>query len=151
MERIRPALVVLAALLLVAAAAATASPARANGIIITDGDVIIVTPPPPHHHPRRPIPPRPVVNPVRLKGHRVEATLRDRVADVVVEQVFHNDSARQLEGTYLFPLPEGASVARFAMTMGGKMVEGEIMEAGRARQIYQDIVRRRRDPGPTRT
>jgi Ca-activated chloride channel homolog len=33
------------------------------------------------------------------------------------------------------------------MTMGGKMVEGEIVEAAKARQIYQDIVRRRRDPG----
>ena len=103
------------------------------------------------HGARRPRGPRPsrrgTQNPVRLKDHRVEGTIQGRVADVTVEQVFHNDSGRQLEGTYLFPLPEGASVAKFAMTMGGKMVEGEIMEAAEARRIYTDIVRRRRDPG----
>ncbi|MFV1959537.1 MAG: VIT domain-containing protein, partial [Planctomycetota bacterium] len=120
-------------------------PARANGILVTDGTVVGATPPIVDRH--RPRPPRPPRHPVRLKDHRVHATLKGRVADVQVEQVFHNDSGRQLEGTYLFPLPEGASVARFAMTMGGKMVEGEILEAKQARRIYQDIVRRRRDPG----
>lgn len=120
-----------------------AVPAQAHGIIVTDGgDVIIIEGPGRRPHPR----PTPR-NPVRLKGHRVEAVLKDRVADVTVEQVFHNDSNRQLEGTYLFPLPEGASVSRFAMTMGGRMVEGEIMEAEQARRIYTDIVRRRKDPG----
>lgn len=85
--------------------------------------------------------------PVTLKGHSVTAVVNDNVAEVTVEQVFHNSSGRQLEGTYLFPLPEGASVSQWAMTMGGKMVQGEIMEASRARRIYEDIVRRRRDPG----
>lgn len=139
---LRPLLVLSACAALLVA---VASPADAHGIIIVDGDVIIVTPRPPY--PPRRIPPRPRANPVRLEDHRVEGTIKGRVADVTVEQVFHNDSGRQLEGTYLFPLPEGASVARFAMTMGGKMVEGEIMDAAQARRIYQDIVRRRRDPG----
>ncbi|MHC5010386.1 MAG: VIT and vWA domain-containing protein [Planctomycetota bacterium] len=85
--------------------------------------------------------------PVVLQGHRVEAVIHGPVADVEVEQVFRNQSDRRLEGTYLFPLPEGAAVARFAMTMGGRMVEGEIVEAREARRIYESIVRRRRDPG----
>lgn len=114
--------------------------ASANGILIAERDGRIPTP-----RPRRPhVRPRP---PVTLKGHKVEATVRDQVAEVTVEQVFHNHSGRQLEGTYIFPLPEGASVSRFAMTMGGKMVEGEIIEADKARRIYQSIVSRRRDPG----
>ena len=32
---------------------------------------------------------------------------------------FRNLTNAQLEGEYLFPLPEGAAVSRFAMTMGG--------------------------------
>ena len=122
-----------------------ASAALANGILVTaaEADRIISTPDPrmPPHRRRRPPPA------VTLKGHRVSAVLRDNVAEVTVEQVFHNRSGRQLEGTYLFPLPAGASVSQWAMTMGGKMVQGEIMEASQARRIYEDIVRRRRDPG----
>ncbi len=84
---------------------------------------------------------------VRPTDHRVTAAVRDRVADVTVEQVFHSDAARDLEGTYLFPLPSSAAVKSFAMSMGGKMVEGEILEAREARGIYEGIVRRRQDPG----
>ncbi len=112
-----------------------APPAQANGIMVT-GDATM--PPPPTL--RRP-------PPVRLKDHKVTAVVRDAIAEVTVEQTFSNESGVQLEGTYLFPLPEGAVVSKFAMTMFGKMVQGEIIEANKARGIYQSIVRRRRDPG----
>jgi Ca-activated chloride channel family protein len=140
----------LLALLLFASAIAVPTPALANGILVTDGgqDVWIEPPPPPPPDRIRWVPPRPTrVPPVRLKAHRVTATITDQVADVTVEQIFHNDSGMQLEGTYLFPLPDGAAVSKFAMTMGGRMVEGEIIEANEARRIYQSIVSRRRDPG----
>ncbi len=137
-QRFGPALV---ALLAAFAAVAWAAPARANGILTVDR-TDVVTPPTgrrPTHPWRHPS--------VTLKDHRVSARLKDRVAEVTVEQVFRNHTDRQLEGTYLFPLPDGASVSRWAMTMGGKMVEGEILEAAKARAIYESIVRARRDPG----
>ena len=40
-----------------------------------------------------------------------------------------------------------AAVSGFAMTLGGKLVQGEVLEASEARRIYEGIVRRRRDPG----
>jgi Ca-activated chloride channel family protein len=86
-------------------------------------------------------------DPIALGQHRVEAKIEDQLAAVTVEQVFTNKTGRRLEGTYLFPLPEGASVSDFAMTMGGKMVRGEILDAKRARSIYRAIVERSRDPG----
>ena len=108
---------------------ALAVPAFANGIVVPRGAT------------RTPLPP------VRLSRQRVTAELADRAAHVTVRQTFQNTTNRVLEGTYLFPLPRGASVSEFAMTMGGKMVKGEILEAGKARSIYESIVRRRRDPG----
>ncbi len=139
---LRPALIVPVLALFVASGALLAAPAaHANGILVSnDGTVVVAS--------RRRRPPHPIrVPPVRLKGHKVAAELNDRIASVTVEQVFHNHSGRQLEGTYLFPLPEGAVVSKFAMTMGGKMVQGEVIERNKARQIYQSIVSRRRDPG----
>lgn len=121
------------AILLPVAIAGLAPPAFAHGLLVArsvDG--------------RRPSPPS---LPVTLTTHRVTVTIDGPVADVTVEQTFHNGTDLQLEGTYLFPLPEGAAVSRFAMTMGGKMVEGEVMDAEKARAIYEGIVRRRRDPG----
>jgi len=85
--------------------------------------------------------------PVRLTAHRVAADVFDRVAEVTVEHTFLNDGPRRLEGRYVFPLPRGATVSSFAMTMNGKMVEGKVYERGRAKRVYENIVRREKDPG----
>ena len=84
---------------------------------------------------------------VRLTGHRVTATVKDRVARVIVEQTFHNESKLQVEGMYLFPLPRGAAVGEFEMRVGDQLIKGEVLDAGRARAIYRSIVQTRRDPG----
>src|ERR1051326_8517097 len=76
-------------------------------------------------------------SPVRLAGHEVTVQIDDAIADVTVEQTFHSDAETALEGTYLFPLPPGAVVSKFAMTMAGKMVEGEVVEATKARSVYE--------------
>ncbi|MHC4955462.1 MAG: VIT and vWA domain-containing protein [Planctomycetota bacterium] len=84
---------------------------------------------------------------MRLTEHRAKIVIEDQVARVEVVQVFHNPNPWQMEGIYLFPLPEGAAVADFTMSMGGKQITGEILDSNRAREIYRSIVRRRDDPG----
>ncbi len=82
-----------------------------------------------------------------IESHRVSIKIGDQGAVTSVEQVFRNHTNRQLEATYVFPLPKDAAIEEFALWMNGKKVVGEVLEAGRAKQIYTDIVRRMRDPG----
>jgi len=95
-----------------------------------------------------PRPPRPgdVVPPLTVKYHHVKVDIRDQVAKTTIDQVFINNFNRDIEGTYIFPLPEGASISEFAMWIGDQRVEGEILDSLQARRIYEDIVRRMRDP-----
>lgn len=110
-----------------------AFPAAAQGILLER----FVPPEPPSI--RRPS--------ILLREHRFRTTIRDQVAETEVTQVFFNPAPADAEGIYLFPLPEGAAISRFTMTMGGKEVAGEILDARKAREIYRSIVRRRKDPG----
>jgi Ca-activated chloride channel family protein len=87
------------------------------------------------------------VAPLAIRNHRVSVAIRERVAETTIEQTFVNHTASTLEATYVFPIPEGASISDFAMYIGGRRVQGELLEAARARQIYEDIVARMRDPG----
>src|SRR5579864_3933928 len=87
------------------------------------------------------------VPPLAMRSHEVRVTLQDQVAVTKVVQTFRNDTDRQLEATYVFPVPKGASVRKFVMWVDGKEVPGELVEADKARQIYTDIVRRTQDPG----
>ena len=84
---------------------------------------------------------------LQLESHRVTASIEDRSAVTKVAEVFRNQHDRQLEATFVFPLPEGASVSGFKMYVNGKLVTGEIMDAGEARRTYQQIVAQMRDPG----
>lgn len=118
-------------LLAALAALALAAPAalRADGFIIPDP------------RPGEPVPP------LSVKYHHVKVEIVDQVAKTSVDQVFVNNFGRDIEGTYIFPVPEGASVSDFAMYIGHERVKGEILDGRAARRIYEDIVRRMKDPG----
>ena len=88
-------------------------------------------------------------SPVRLNVARYHAhvVLQPPAALVQIDQSFYNPYDRQEEGTFVFSLPRGASVSRFAMYVTpGQLVEGEMVERQRAANVYQSIVTRRRDP-----
>jgi Ca-activated chloride channel family protein len=85
--------------------------------------------------------------PLAMVNHKVTVAIEDQVAATTVEQTFRNHTDRPLEATYLFPVPKGATVNRFTMWVDGKETAGELLDAGKARQIYTDIVRRTQDPG----
>lgn len=86
-------------------------------------------------------------NPLIVQDHLVKVTINDRVALTTVNQTFLNSSRQRLEAEYIFPIPEGADLTDFRMTFNGKMVQGEVLPADKAREIYERIVRNNRDPG----
>jgi len=114
--------------------------ALADGVIIIDYPRPVPMPRP------RPVPPPRPLTPLAIKQHHVNVEIERAVAFTTVDQVFYNPNSVQLEGTYIFPIPRGAAVRRFIMFMNGKEVEAELLDAERARKIYEDIVRRKRDP-----
>ena len=88
-------------------------------------------------------------SPVRLNIARYHAhvVLQPPVALVQIDQTFYNPYGHQEEGTFVFNLPRGALVSRFAMYIaGGSLVEGELIERQRASEVYETIVRQQRDP-----
>ncbi|HEY8504822.1 MAG TPA: VIT domain-containing protein, partial [Gemmataceae bacterium] len=84
--------------------------------------------------------------PLAMLYHRVNVTVEDQAAVTTVEQAFRNHTDRQLEATYIFPVPKGASVNKFSMWIGDNEASGELLPSDKARQIYTDIVRRTQDP-----
>jgi Ca-activated chloride channel family protein len=85
--------------------------------------------------------------PLAMVNQDVQIKIEDQAAVTKVTQTFRNPTSQQLEATYLFPVPKGASVKKFVMWVDGKEVSGELVEADKARTIYTDIVRRMQDPG----
>ena len=93
------------------------------------------------------IPTETSVTPLAVKSHRVTVNVTDQTAVTRVEQVFTNHTNRQLEATFYFPVPKGATVSDFSLWINGKKTKGAVLEREKARAIYEGIVRRTEDPG----
>ncbi|RKH60839.1 VIT domain-containing protein, partial [Corallococcus aberystwythensis] len=128
--------------------------------------------------------------PLKARAVRVVTYIQGSRARTVVDHLFENDTGRNLEGTFYYPLPGGATVAGFALYSGavtvdtpslfqspdllpplgddstdlerlassappaargvkrswGDIQEARVVEQKRAREVYEDVVRRNVDP-----
>lgn len=95
----------------------------------------------------RPVPP-PNFNPfpMEVKEEKATINIQGQVAYTAIDQTFYNPSGARLEGYFLFPIPTAGVIANFSMFINGKETHAELLDAKKARQIYEDIVRSLRDP-----
>ena len=108
-------------------------------VFTTAARACVIIPPP------WPVPVRPDER-LYATSQRLDIEIEDQVAKTQVTTIVHNPASRQMEGIFLFPLPPNAAVSQFSFEIDGKQVSGELLDSDKARQIYQDIVRRMKDP-----
>ncbi|HVV52903.1 MAG TPA: VIT and VWA domain-containing protein, partial [Polyangia bacterium] len=75
-----------------------------------------------------------------------EAAIEDPLAFTELHLTFRNPERRVREGRFRITLPAGATVSRFAMRIGDRWQEGEVVERQAARVAYEDFLHRRQDP-----
>ncbi len=85
--------------------------------------------------------------PLTVGYHKVTVEIRDQIARTTIEESFVNHTVSRLEGVFHFPLPQDASISGFGMWIGNDLVEADVVEKQRAREIYETILREKRDPG----
>lgn len=85
--------------------------------------------------------------PLTVGEHKVTVDIRDQIARTTIEETFVNRTGSRLEGQFHFPLPQDASISGFGMWIGNQLVEADIVEKQRAREIFETILRENRDPG----
>ncbi len=87
-----------------------------------------------------------IPQPLSTKTLKVTFDATESLATTRVEQTFFNPTNRTLEGRLVFPLPRGAAVSDFAMWAGNKKLKAKVLSKRDAKRIYDDIVRKMRDP-----
>ena len=118
-----------------------ASVAHAQGVLV------VINPP-------SPVPlPRPIIRPqptppmsYKIKELSVQARLDDQVARVQVSQSFVNTGSRQMEVSFVFPLPYDGAIDRLTFMVDGKEYEAKLLPSDKARSIYEGYISRNQDP-----
>jgi Ca-activated chloride channel homolog len=83
---------------------------------------------------------------LKIDYHHVNVAIENQIATTRIDMQFTNEGEALAEGTFIFPLPEGAAVDHLTMHVDGQAIEARILAADEARQIYDNIVRQYRDP-----
>jgi len=74
------------------------------------------------------------------------AVVEDPLAFTELKLTFRNPQNRQIEGRFEINLPSGAAISRFAMKIGDRWQESEVVELQAARRAYEDFLHRKQDP-----
>ncbi|PHS10439.1 MAG: hypothetical protein COA78_11275 [Blastopirellula sp.] len=106
------------------------------------------------HHPHLPVPlPRPIRRPstpppssYKITELAINARLMDQVAKVQVSQTFQNTGSRQMEVSFIFPLPYDGAIDSLTLLVDGKEFAAKLLPKDEARKIYEAIVRSNKDP-----
>ncbi|MBC8133749.1 MAG: hypothetical protein H7X95_12265 [Deltaproteobacteria bacterium] len=83
---------------------------------------------------------------LELVSLSAQAVIEDPLAFTELHLTFRNPESRVREGRFRITLPPGATISRFAMRIGDRWQEGEIVEQQAARIAYEDFLHRRQDP-----
>jgi len=83
---------------------------------------------------------------IQRVNSKVSVLVEGNVATVVVDEWFQAHGRPLGEADYLYPLPPDAVFKSFSLYQGEEELRGEILDAERAREVYEAIVRKRRDP-----
>jgi len=75
--------------------------------------------------------------PAPLLASDVQLSVSGPVIRAKLTQKFTNTSDQWVEGLYVFPLPDEAAVDRLIMIIGDRVIEGQIQEKRKAREIYE--------------
>ncbi len=110
----------------------------------------VLVPQPHHHHwplPRPVFRPRPIPpTSYKIKEISINARIQDQVARTQVTQSFVNTGSRQMEVSFVFPLPYDGAIDRLTFMVDGKEYDAKLMTKEEARRIYEGYVRRNKDP-----
>lgn len=85
-------------------------------------------------------------HPIWLKSYDVDVTVTDQMAVTHVDHVFKNETNRELEGIFIFPLPENAIVTDLVLWEGGVPWHGTVMQSDTAESKFENIVKKSIDP-----
>ena len=79
--------------------------------------------------------------PLEINRHHIKIGIKNQLATTKVDQTFVNPNSFEVNGMYLFPIPDDAVVSNLALSIDGELVNGELLSQEQSHQIYRNSAR----------
>jgi len=84
---------------------------------------------------------------LRIEELLVTAHVTGRTADITLELLITSDDDDDYEANLALALPSDAVVTGYALSVGDALIPGQLLEQPKARNLYEDEIRKGIDPG----
>ena len=79
--------------------------------------------------------------PLEINRHYIKISIRNQLVTTKVDQTFINPNNFEVNGMYIFPIPDDAVVSNLALSIDGKLVNGELLSQKQSHPIYRNSAR----------
>ena len=79
--------------------------------------------------------------PLKIDRHHIKIGIKNQLTTTKVDQIFVNPNDFEVNGMYIFPVPEDAVISKLALSIDGELVNGELLSQEESHRIYRDSAR----------
>ena len=79
--------------------------------------------------------------PFKIDRYQINIIVNNQLAKTKITQTFTNPNDFEVEGAYIFPVPDDAEYSNFTLSIDGKPVEGKLYSHEESREIYRSSAR----------
>ena len=79
--------------------------------------------------------------PLKIDRHHTRINIKNQLATTKVDQTFVNPNSFEVNGMYIFPVPDTAAVSNLTLSIDGESVNGELLSQEQSYRIYRNSAR----------
>ena len=79
--------------------------------------------------------------PLKIDRYHINVAIKNQLTKTKIDQVFVNPNDYEVDGIYIFPVPDDAALSNVALSINGKTVEGEMLSQRESYRVYRESSR----------
>ena len=79
--------------------------------------------------------------PLKINRYHIKVAINNQLTKTKIDQVFVNPNDFEVDGIYIFPVPNEASLSNLALSIDGKPIKGELLSQEKSHEIYRSSAR----------
>ena len=79
--------------------------------------------------------------PLKIDRYHINVAIKNQLTKTKIDQVFVNPNDYEVDGIYIFPVPNDVALSNLALSINGKPVEGELLSQRESYRIYRNSAR----------
>ena len=79
--------------------------------------------------------------PLKIDRYHINIAVNNQLTTTKINQVFISPNNFEVDGIYIFPVPDDAALSNFALSIDEEPVTGQLLSHEESRRIYRSSVR----------